>query len=52
MKTLNQTIGRGVRHINDYVNIYLVDSRFEGVKGKLSSWMQNRINIVKDASNI
>lgn len=39
-KTLNQTIGRGIRHVNDYVDIYLVDSRFDGVKSKLSSWMQ------------
>ena len=50
IKTLNQTIGRGVRHLEDYVNIYLVDYRFEGVKSKLSSWMQQRIRIVEDDS--
>ena len=46
MRTLNQTIGRGVRHINDYVKIYLIDTRFDGVKEKLSAWMKDRITVL------
>lgn len=48
MRTLNQTIGRGVRHIKDYVNIYLVDARFDGVKQKLSEWMKDRVTVHND----
>jgi Rad3-related DNA helicase len=48
MRTLNQTIGRGVRHIKDYVNIYLVDARFEGIRHTLSEWMRDRVSIVND----
>jgi chromosome transmission fidelity protein 1 len=46
IKTLNQTIGRGIRHINDYANIYLCDYRFDDIKGKLSNWMRDRIEII------
>lgn len=52
MRTLNQTIGRGVRHVKDYVSIYLVDARFEGVKTKFSEWMKDRVSIVNDMENI
>jgi len=45
---LNQTIGRGIRHINDYVDIYLVDARFDGIKHKLSEWMKDRVTVVND----
>jgi chromosome transmission fidelity protein 1 len=48
IKTLNQTIGRGVRHLQDYVNIYLVDSRFDKIQEKLSSWMRPRIIQIQD----
>ena len=28
LKTLNQAIGRGIRHVNDHASIYLLDCRF------------------------
>lgn len=43
IKTINQTIGRGIRHINDHANIYLIDSRFSGIAHKLPSWMANSV---------
>lgn len=52
LKTLNQTIGRGIRHINDYVDIYLVDRRFEGVRNKLSEWMRPRIKVIEDSDDL
>lgn len=39
VKTINQTIGRGIRHINDYANIYLIDHRFGGISHRLPAWM-------------
>lgn len=52
MRTLNQTIGRGVRHIKDYVNIYLVDARFDGIKHKLSEWMKDRVKVYNDIEDL
>ena len=49
MKAVNQTIGRAIRHKNDWANILLVDNRFNKMKGKLPKWMRSR---VKNMNNI
>ncbi|KAI0397962.1 DNA repair helicase [Xylariaceae sp. FL0594] len=42
MRAVNQSIGRAIRHRNDYAAIVLVDRRFgtERIKGKLPGWIQ------------
>ncbi|KAI9772002.1 MAG: ATP-dependent DNA helicase chl1 [Geoglossum simile] len=50
MRAVNQSIGRAIRHRNDYAAILLLDRRFEGerVRNKLPGWIQK--GLVKDAS--
>ncbi|KAI5960651.1 CHL1 [Candida pseudojiufengensis] len=45
MKAVNQSIGRSIRHANDYSLIYLVDKRFKNTKiqNKLSKWVKDRL---------
>lgn len=45
MKAVNQSIGRAIRHAQDYANIYLVDKRYSSiqVQTKLSNWVAKRI---------
>uniref|UniRef100_A0A1I7TMF7 DNA 5'-3' helicase n=1 Tax=Caenorhabditis tropicalis TaxID=1561998 RepID=A0A1I7TMF7_9PELO len=44
MHAVNQSIGRAIRHRNDYAAVYLFDERFaqDAIKSKLSSWIGNR----------
>ncbi|KAH7650494.1 helicase [Cryptosporidium bovis] len=46
MKTVNQCIGRAIRHKNDYSAIILIDSRYESlsVMKMLPNWLQDHIN--------
>ena len=41
MNSLNQAIGRAIRHINDYAVIILADKRYQrdSIKNKLPHWM-------------
>ncbi|KAI1266953.1 DNA repair helicase [Xylariaceae sp. FL1019] len=43
MRAVNQSIGRAIRHRNDYAAIILLDRRFstDRIKGKLPGWIQN-----------
>ncbi|KAF3793334.1 putative ATP-dependent RNA helicase DDX11-like protein 8 [Nymphaea thermarum] len=50
MKAVNQSIGRAIRHIDDYAAILLVDSRYASKKGsseppvkKLPGWIKARL---------
>ncbi|KAJ3156293.1 ATP-dependent DNA helicase chl1 [Irineochytrium annulatum] len=43
MRALNQSIGRAIRHKNDYAAIFLLDKRFttsESVRAKLPRWIR------------
>lgn len=45
MKAVNQSVGRSIRHINDYSIIILFDNRYDrdSIKNKLSHWVRKRI---------
>lgn len=45
MKAVNQSIGRAIRHANDYALIYLLDKRYgnANINSKLSHWVKSRI---------
>ena len=53
MRAVNQSIGRSIRHINDYSIIYLVDRRFSTprIQNKLSQWVKERISITTTNNN-
>ncbi|SCU77985.1 LAFA_0A04302g1_1 [Lachancea sp. 'fantastica'] len=54
MKAVNQSIGRAIRHANDYANIYLLDKRYESphIQNKLSNWVKERISSSRDILEI
>lgn len=54
MKAVNQSVGRSIRHINDYSVIILLDSRYdrENIKSKLSHWVKNRIQPERSVQSI
>lgn len=45
MKAVNQSVGRAIRHANDYAAIYLLDKRYatDNIRQKLSLWVRERI---------
>lgn len=45
MKSVNQSIGRSIRHINDYSSIILIDSRYdnERIISKLPQWIKRSL---------
>ncbi|KAG9244169.1 helicase C-terminal domain-containing protein [Calycina marina] len=42
MRAVNQSVGRAIRHREDYAAILMIDKRFagEGIKGKLPGWIR------------
>lgn len=47
MKTVNQTIGRSIRHANDYAAILLLDKRYaqRSVIGQLPGWISKSMEV-------
>lgn len=45
MRAVNQSVGRSIRHANDYAGIYLVDTRYQNthIQAKLSGWVKSKI---------
>lgn len=45
LRAVNQSVGRAIRHANDYACIFLLDERFEKkeIQSKLSKWMREDI---------
>ncbi|CAH2351532.1 ATP-dependent DNA helicase Chl1p [[Candida] railenensis] len=45
MRAVNQSIGRSIRHINDYSILYLIDGRYgnPGIQKKLSGWVKEQL---------
>lgn len=51
MRAVNQSIGRAIRHQNDYAVIILLDKRFqsERIKKKLPGWIGESLESGVDA---
>lgn len=54
LKAVNQSVGRAIRHANDYANIYLLDKRYSNpsIQGKLSHWVGKRLQTQSDLKSI
>jgi chromosome transmission fidelity protein 1 len=52
MKLVNQSIGRALRHRDDYAAILLVDERYRQIEleRRLPTWLQRSLPTVRDAS--
>ena len=48
VRAVNQSIGRAIRHVNDYAAILLIDDRYLGLQSKLSKWIQPSVHRLKD----
>ena len=40
IRVVNQSIGRAIRHKDDYATVFLIDSRYEGFVNLLPKWVQ------------
>ena len=49
MKAVNQSIGRSIRHINDYAAIVLMDSRYQQrrIIDKLPDWIKKNLKQIE-----
>jgi chromosome transmission fidelity protein 1 len=50
MRAVNQSVGRAIRHVNDYAAIVMIDARFgsERIRGKLPGWIREAVVIGKE----
>jgi len=46
MRAVNQSVGRAIRHRNDYAAIFLLDKRFEreSISSKLPGWIKDNVS--------
>lgn len=46
MKAVNQSIGRAIRHINDFATVLLIDERYQqnNIQKKLPNWIRSSLN--------
>jgi chromosome transmission fidelity protein 1 len=46
MRTVNQCIGRAIRHVNDYATIVLLDRRYsqQRISSQLPKWLSSEIH--------
>ncbi|CAD6930922.1 unnamed protein product [Tilletia controversa] len=49
MKAVNQSIGRAIRHKNDYATLILLDRRYAhpDIRNRLPGWIRNEVKTVK-----
>lgn len=54
MRTINQTIGRAIRHKDDYAAIMLIDERYHSmrIRSKLSRWFAQSLKMREGSSNV
>lgn len=54
MKAVNQSIGRAIRHANDYSLIFLLDKRYAKleINSKLSKWVSKRLQPQSSVTDI
>jgi len=54
IKAVNQSIGRAIRHKNDYSLVFLIDHRYQkdNVRCKLSKWVQNKLSVCQDVTSV
>lgn len=47
MKAVNQSIGRSVRHQQDYASVFLLDHRYQrdNVRNALPNWLQPSLQV-------
>jgi chromosome transmission fidelity protein 1 len=47
MRAVNQSVGRAIRHRNDYATILFADMRYarENIRKQLPSWLQPRLSV-------
>jgi len=54
MKVVNQSIGRSIRHVNDYASILLLDQRYErdNIVEQLPSWISSTLSTCKYTADL
>lgn len=45
MKIVNQTLGRALRHKNDFASLILIDQRYESLKNLIVPWIKEKIEV-------